>query len=534
MLVAAAMFAACAPTIIDAPDDDDPADDELVVPDPPAPVDGGSLTAYGCTIQSLNPQQTRDTCSGRVINQLFAGLVELDPVTGEPQPLIAAAIDTEDAVEWEIAIEEGWTFHDGEPVTARSFAEAWNYAANPINDVRNREFFADIAGFDAVQEGTARTMRGVEVVDDLTLLITLEEPFAPFLAKLADTTFAPLPTIAYEDMESFGRSPIGNGRFALTTFDPDRQVVLTRYDNYGGSRPALPQQVTFIIYTGDAALDTALQDVQAGALDVLDNLPAGGLETIGDDFDGGIVETPTSSFTFLGLPLYQPEYGDLDVRIALSLAIDREAIIDEVLHGSAQPARSIIPPVLDAHRPNACEFCRFDPDAAVERFEASGGLNDPVTVLFNADGGHEPWVTAVADQWHEVLGIETIEFETMDLSPYVQHLTAERATGPFRLGWALSYLSPEYALSGLFRTGGAYNFFGYENARFDEALNVANASIPADADEQYRAAETVVLADMPLIPLWYGQSTAVHGPRVSNIMVDATSMLRVDRIEVMG
>ncbi|MEX2324282.1 MAG: ABC transporter substrate-binding protein [Nitriliruptoraceae bacterium] len=532
--IAVAIAAACAPTTIDAPEEYVDVPDELVLPETAPPADGGSLTAYGCTIQSLNPQQTRDTCSGRVISQLFAGLVELDPASGEPRPLVAASIDTDDAVVWDIELAEGWTFHDGEPVTARSFADAWNFAAIPANDVRNREFFADIAGYDAVQQGLARSLHGVEVVDELTLRVTLDQPFAPFLAKLADSTFAPLPTIAYEDMGSFGRAPVGNGRYVLTTFDPDRQVVLTRYDEYGGNDPALPREVTFIIYTGDAALETALQDVQAGALDILDNLPAGGGATLADDFSGGLVERPTSSFTFLGLPLYVPEFDDLDVRIALSLAIDREAIIDEVFNGSVQPARAIIPPVLEAHRPDACEFCRFDPEAAVERFEAAGGISEPVTVLFNADGGHEPWVTAVAQQWRDVLGIESIEFETMDLSPYVQHLTTERATGPFRLGWALSYLSPEYALSSLFRAGGAYNFFGYDNAAFDEALNVANASVPADADEQYQAAEDVVLTDMPLIPLWYSQTAAAHGPRVANVIVDATSMLRVELVEVVG
>ncbi|MEX0831272.1 MAG: ABC transporter substrate-binding protein, partial [Nitriliruptoraceae bacterium] len=494
-------------------------------------VNGGTATVFGCPVQTLIPQHSRETCGGRIVAQVFSGLVELDAHSGQSELLVASSIETEDSQTWTITVSDGWTFHDGELVTGASFVDAWNFAADPANQMRNRDFFADIVGYDELADGEATRLRGLEIIDPMTIEVTLFEPFAPFFAKLSDAAFLPLPSIAYEDLDAFSRAPIGNGRFELVSFDPDREAVLRRYNDWAGAEPAHLREATFLIYAGNAAVETAYLDVRAGALDVLESIPPGYRLNVDDDFGDRVVRSPTSSFAFLGLPLYAPEFDDrLGLRQALSLAIDRRQIIDDILGGGMQPATGLIPPVLDAHRPHACQVCDFDPGLARALLADAGGWDGPLTLHHSTGGGAEAWLEAIAAYWRQELDITDIRFESMELASYLRVLEEREIHGPFSLRWSLSYLSPEYALSELFRTTGGANFFGYGNLEFDVALDEANAASPDDAIMLYQHAEDIVLADLPVIPLWYANTTTVHTARVENIIIDARGYLRVEQM----
>src|SRR5690606_25929449 len=128
-------------------------------------------------------------------------------------------------------------------------------------------------GFDALRAGEAKSLEGLRAPDDMTIEVTLSRPFVPFFSKLADPAFAPLPSIAYEDIGAYGRQPVGNGRYELVAYDPGREAVLHRYEDWAGDDPGRAQEVVFVIYAGDSALQAAYQDVRSGALDVLDTVP---------------------------------------------------------------------------------------------------------------------------------------------------------------------------------------------------------------------------------------------------------------------
>lgn len=532
LLVLAAVLAVACEEMGDAPVPQPDSDVEEVDLGPPAAVEGDA-TVFGCPIHTLIPHDSRETCGGRVVAQIFSGLVELDPVSGQPRLLIADEIDSEDAQLWTITIGDGWTFHDGEAVTASSFVDAWTFAANPANGLRNRDFYADIVGYGALAAGETEDLAGLRIVDDMTIEITLERPFAPFLAKLSDAAFMPLPSIAYEDLDAFGRAPVGNGRFELVTFDPDREVQLRRFADWAGDDPARLRDVTYLLYAGNAAAQTAYLDVRAGALDVLENVPPEYRVRVDDDFGSRVLRSPTSSFAFLGVPMYaDTPLQNLEVRMALSMAIDRRQIIDDVLGGGMQPARSLIPPVLEAHRADACAACRFDPEGARRLLAEGGGWQGPMTVYHTAGAGADAWTEAIAAYWRDELGITDIGFESMELAAYLRLLEQRDAQGPFSLRWSLSYLSPEYALSELYRSTGGANLFGYDNPAFDEALDDANAADLDEATRWYRAAEDIVLGDLPVIPLWYPSTTTVHTERVTDVMIDARGYLRVERLRL--
>ena len=142
----------------------------------------GSVVIGGCQPQNLLiPANTNETCGGNPLDWIFAKLVSYDPDTAEPSNEIAESIESEDNITWTITLKDGWTFHDGTPVTAQSFVDAWNFGAYGPNAYLSSYFFEPIEGFAEVQgedangdeaitpdEAPVTEMSGLEVVDDKT------------------------------------------------------------------------------------------------------------------------------------------------------------------------------------------------------------------------------------------------------------------------------------------------------------------------------------------------------------------------------
>ncbi len=493
---------------------------------------GGAFSIHTCEPQTLLPQDSTQVCGSMVLGAIFSGLMENDPETFEPVPVVASSVDSDDARNWRITLRDDFTFHDGTPVTAQSFVDAWNFAVDPTNDMQNAGFFSDFVGFDEVQGGEAAEMAGLQAPDETTITVELVEPFAAFESALAYTAFYPLPEAAFEDPEAFGRAPIGNGRYEVEgEWEQDQQIVTSRFEDWPGDDPGLADEVTWRIAADPGA---AYADVRQGDLDILDTVPPEQDAAADEDFDGNVERRATSTLTYLGFPLYDERFSSPELRRALSLAIDRQEVVDTVFQGTRIPASALIPPVLPTHREGVCDACEHDPQRAADLFDEAGGWEGELTVYFNSGAGHEEWAELIAEQWQEHLGIEEVTFEAIDFATYLEQHQAREITGPFRLGWVLTYGSPQYALEPLFRTGATANHFEYSDEQFDDLVDQAGSELDtARAGELYQQAEEVVLADLPLAPLWYEQQTVVHSDRVTNVIVDPRTFVRVERVEVL-
>jgi oligopeptide transport system substrate-binding protein len=157
---------------------------------------GGSFSIYiGEPENALLPGNTSETEGGQVVDSLWTGLVQYDHETNEAAFTgVAESIESDDATTWTVTLKDGWTFHDGTPVNAQSFVDAWNYSAYSPNAQGNSYFFGDIAGYDDLQAPTdadgnptgdpaATEMSGLKVVDDLTFTVQLVLPAAAGLLR---------------------------------------------------------------------------------------------------------------------------------------------------------------------------------------------------------------------------------------------------------------------------------------------------------------------------------------------------------------
>lgn len=491
---------------------------------------GGEFSIYNCEPQNLMTGNSTEVCGSAVLEQLYSGLTAVDYETGEPYGVVATDWETEDNVTWTFNLRDDFTFHNGDPVTAQTFADTWNWVVDPDNAQQNASFYDKILGYEDVIAGEADTLEGVRVIDETTLEIELTEPFSPLPTMLSYTGFYPLPDEAFEDIESFQEAPIGNGRYQMDgEWEHDVQIALERYEDWPGENPGVADRIVWQIYDD---INTAYLDVQAGNLDILTGIPPERETTVDSDFGENLLRTDTSSFTYIGLPLYQEEFQDPGVRHALSMAIDRQAIVDAIYNGARSPATAVIPPVLAQHRPDACNYCEFDPETAADMYESAGGP-DELTLYFNSGAGHEEWMEAVANQWQQNLGVQDISFESLEFAQYLDLHDNQEVTGPFRLGWVLSYPSPQYAMEPIYTTGKSSNYTSYSSEEFDSLIAEANAATTQEeSDSLYQQAEDVLLEDLPIIPMWYETRTTVHTDRVSNIEVDPRTFTRVEQIQV--
>jgi ABC-type transport system substrate-binding protein len=506
---------------------------------------GGTFSLYiGEPENPLVPSNTSETEGGQVVDALFTGLVEYDPDTTElAMTGVADSIESEDSQNWTIKLKEGWTFHDGTPVTSDSFIKAWNFASNSANAQGGSYFFANIDGYDELQgkddAPPAKTeLSGLKKVSDTEFTVKLKDPFRQYPITLGYTAFSPLPEAFFKDkaaQEAFGKKPIGNGPFkADANFEAGKGFTVTRYEEYGGDKKAKADAVEFRVYT---EINTAYTDVQAGNLDFSD-VPPDAIAGFKDEFGDRAIDRETSTFQYLGFPTYDPRFKDKRVRQAFSMAIDRDSIVEAIFNGTRKPARSAISPVVDGHREDACKYCEYKPDEAKKLLEETDfDTSKPVDLWFNAGAGHDEWVQAVGNNLRDNLGITFKLQGGLMFAEYLPKGDAKGFTGPFRLGWAMDYPSPQNYLEPLYSTKSlppnGSNASFYSNPEFDKLVAEGNkAENNEEAIEKYQAAEDVLLEDMPIAPMFFSRGNYVHSEKISNVKVDAFSNIVLEDVTV--
>jgi len=512
---------------------------------------GGSFSIYiGQPENPLIPGNTSETEGGQVLDSLFTGLVQYDPDTNEAAYTgVADSIESDDATTWTVKLKDGWTFHDGTPVNAQSFVDAWNYIAYSPNAQGNSYFFANIAGYGDLQAPTdadgnatgdpaAKEMSGLKVVDDQTFTVELSSPYAQWPTTVGYTAFFPLPQAFFDDPEAFGKQPIGNGPFkADEPFVDDQGITLTRYDDYAGEELANAEEVKYVVY---AEVETAYTDLQAGNVDIIDTLPPDAIASAADEFGDRYIETVQGDITSLGFPTYDERFADPRVRRAFSMAIDRKAITDAIFDGTRTPATSFLNPVIAGYRDDACDACVLDVEQANSLLDEAGfDRSKPVDLWFNGGAGHDAWMEAIGNQLRENIGVEYQLQGELDFSEYLPLRDAKGMTGPFRDGWIMDYPTPENFLGPLYTTqslppAGSNNSF-YSNPEFDQLVAEGNAAAnDQDAIAAYQQAEDLLVRDMPEAPLWYRLNQGAYSEHVDNVVIDAFGRIDAAAVTVVN
>lgn len=490
-------------------------------PDPgtaePTGNEGGEYIAEITEPSYLAPASNcyESECSA-ILDMINDPLVSVNPDDGALifDGLAESIEPNEEQTVWTVTLKEGRTFQNGEPVDAESFARAWNYSANPKNAQATAGFLARIEG-----AGEGKEMSGFTVVDERTFEVTLNGPFSQFGQQMSYApAFAPMAQECLDDLKACNEQPIGSGPYMMDgPWQHDEAITVTKWGDYAGEIAGMADTVTFQMFTDPTA---AFRDFQNGGLDVISLAPEVYLEAKGRYADA-IIEEPTSTLTYLGFPLGQAPYDNPQLRQAISMSIDRQLIVDQVLNGLAQPSTDIVTPPIPGSRDDACGYCVYDPDQAKTLLEESGvDPNQTLEYYFNADAGHDAWVEAAARQVQENLGFD-YKLQSTEWAQYLELLDAGDFSGPFRLGWGQDYPSPENYLRPIVGTDGDSNYTGYSNSEVDDLL-VQGDQAPTleEGIASYQAAGDVALEDMPILPMWSGETAIAFSDEVGDVTYD--------------
>jgi ABC-type oligopeptide transport system substrate-binding subunit len=485
---------------------------------------GGSFTVSEAEPEAFAPTSAcySSGCS-QIIGLVWTGLLTIDPKTTQQKLGMAESINSEDGAKWTIKLKDGFKFHNGEPVNAESFVRAWNYAAYGPNATQVGFFFGKVKGYDDLQgkNPKSKEMSGLKAVDDKTIEVQLTKPFSQWPLVMSYTpAFAPMAKACEADIKACNEKPIGNGPYEFAeAWKHNQSITLKHYDKYSDdATDGKADGITFKLY-GD--LKTAYRDFQSGELDIVNQVDATQQKQAESQYPDQILKTDSGSFSYFGFPFYQKPFDNPKIREALSLAIDRQAIIDNVLNGLYSPASDLIPGFVPGGRDNACEFCKYDPTEAKKLWKEAGGVPDnKIKIWFNNDGGHEEWVQAMAQGWKQVLGVD-FEFKSQPFTPYLNTLgTRSKVDGPYRLGWLPDYPSPENYLDPLYGAGSS-NYGDWKGPEHDKFLSLIDKGNSAATVEEglpdYQAAADVVLKDKVVIPLWFGQTFILSSQNVDNV-----------------
>ncbi|NUK09518.1 ABC transporter substrate-binding protein [Streptomyces lunaelactis] len=475
----------------------------------------------------LHTGDTMESNGSAVMAGLFSTLVDYK-ADGSLEMINAESVETTDSKTWTVKLKKGWTFHDGTPVTAKSYVDAWNWNANINNAQGLSSWFADIKGFDALhpeKEGakpTAEAMEGLKVVDDSTFTIDLKSAVPSFGHKLAYIVFAPLPASFYKDAKAAGEKPVGNGPYKFDSWDHKKQIKIVRYDDYKGPNKAKNGGVLFKNYT---TLEAAYEDLKSGNVDVLRQIGPKDLPVYRADLGDRAVDQAYSAIQTLAIAFYadqwkKPKQVDPKVIQGLSMAIDRATITKTVLQGTREPATGWVAKGVVGYQENAAgDVTKFDPAKAKELIKAGGGVpKNEIFIQFNADGGHKEWVDAVCNSITQATAVKCTGDSKPDFQADLTARKSQQVKSIYRSGWVLDYPVNSNFVSDLFRTGAAGNQGGFSNKALDAKIAAADGAATLDESvKQFQAIEKDLVNYMPSIPLWYYKVNAGYSEKVSGV-----------------
>ena len=522
---------------------------------------GGTFTDYSqlssnADNTTFDPATTQTLAEAQITTAMWDGLTDFD-FTEKCAPVLKGALASKwtanaDATVFTFDLKKGYTFSDGTPVLPHNFKQGWERAgsadiASPygylINNIKGGAVLQAGCLDDPLPEGDAackeplkdKTLDAIVADDDaMTLTVTLDKANADFPSIVTHQFFMPISDADEARVPTSGGwgdkgATIGNGPFMLAKDGapgPDKDVTLVpnpkwKGNVYGDTKVHLDK----IIFKSTADLGTAYQAFDSGDGDDAP-IPPGKYGTAQAAYKNNTVDDPNLGSYYFDFGHDDPVLGgakNLELRKAISLAIDRDEINKKVYEGTRTDSTGITPPGIPGFKKDLCDYCKFDEKAAKEHFkkwtDAGGKLTATIPIQYNPGGGHDQVVQVIVSDLKKYLGIDA------KLDPiaetYFRDIPAEGACHICRSGWYADYPTYGNFMVDLFSKAsiGGNNFGRYDNPDFEKAIAAAQAE--TDATKRgldYQKAEEILLnTDVSAIPInWYTGATVFRDTVVNN------------------
>lgn len=482
----------------------------------------------------------------RIIADFTDGLMQMD-ADGQPIPAIAESYDlSEDGTVYTFHLREDAVWSNGDPVTAADFVFGWQRAVDPAVASEYAYMLSDIGQVQNAAEIIAGEMDkselGIKALDDYTLEVTLNVPVSYFLSLMYFPTFYPVNQAFYESVgDTFATSPettLSNGAFVLDAYEPAATAFhLTKNPDYYNADSV---QLAGLNYQVIQDSQQALMSYQTGDLDI--TLVNG--EQVDQVKDDPEFTTIGAGYLWYVSPNMDavPELANLNIRLAMTFALDREAITQDVLKDGSTPVYTAVPPQF-ATGPDGSDFaedqtryadvCAYDADKALEYWNQ--GLSElgisslTLDMVVDADDAPQKVAQVLKEQWETTLPGLTVN---LVIEPKKQRVE-DMQNGNFQIGltrWGPDYADPMTYLS-MWVSGNSNNYGLWSNAEYDAIIaECTTGDLCTDAEGRWARlydAEKIVMDEAVIFPLYAQCNAEMVSSNVSGIEFHPVALNRV-------
>ncbi|EPD50869.1 hypothetical protein HMPREF1210_02377 [Paenisporosarcina sp. HGH0030] len=479
---------------------------------------------------TLDPAFASDTTSFWVISHLYQGLFTYDK-DGEVVDGVASKVGvSEDGKTYTFTIRDNVKWSNGDPLTAKDFEFSWKRVLNPETAAYDPSQFYYIKGAEDYNTGKG-TVENVAITakDDQTLVVELNNPVKFFPKVVLGEGFLPVNQKVVEankDWAAEAEGIVTNGAYTVSEWKHNEQLTIKKSESFWNADQIIMETVHFKM-VADAT--TEYQMYKAGELDLVAALPA---ETVEQEKSNEEYENfPSFSIYTYTFNVEEEPFTNAKIRRALSFAIDREALTENILKGGEKPAYGYVAYGVESpsgkdFRDEAPEYFKFDPKKAKELLEE--GLKEEgwdklpeFTLKYNSEGNHKKIAEVLQEMFKQNLDLD-VKIENQEWKTYIDTFK-QKNFQLARMGWGGDFLDP-YPVLNLYTSKSSSNFTNWSNSKFDEL--VEKSLVEQDENKRFELlheAETVLMEEMPVIPILFSAQNTLISKKIEGIRLDVLS-----------
>jgi len=459
---------------------------------------------------SLDPQIVEDVSGSDIIRNLFEGLMNQD-ADGNLIPGVALGFSTNEAKNvYTFNLRKNAKWSNGDTVTAHDFVYAWQRAVDPVT-ASPYSWFMEIMsienGAEIISGDKTPSELGVKALDDFTLEVKLSASLPYFANMVTHATTFPTHKNTIETHGSNWTRPenmVSNGAYKLTEHVINEKVVYERNPMYWDNNNTILEKVTSLVINSE---DQGLTRYLAGELDK-GPVPAGQFKRLKKEYPDQAVSFPRLCNYYYTFNLSESgiqAFKDVRIRKAMSYAIDRNIITENVLGAGQIPAYTFTPGATAGFEVPDVDYAKMsqtERDAKAKELMNSTiyGPDNPLkfTMIYNTSEGHKKIAIAMTQMWKQKLGIE-VELNNMEWKTFLD-IRGKQDFEIARGAWCGDYNEASTFLD-LLTTPSGYNDGKYSNKMVDKLMSEAKTS--DDANPNYTKIEKMLAEEMPVIPIYH-------------------------------
>jgi peptide/nickel transport system substrate-binding protein/oligopeptide transport system substrate-binding protein len=465
---------------------------------------------------TLDPALIVDVTGGTISAKLFNGLVRISDDLSIQPDLAKNWTVSKDGLTYIFHMRERVLFSNNHAVTAYDVKYSFKRILSPKTRSSQTWVLEKIQGAHDYMDGKTHDIKGLKVIDDLTIEIRLEEPFSPFLSLLTMTAAYIVPRREVEKWgQDFSSHPVGTGPFILKRWVQNQELQLVRRDDYF----SVPAHVKGIVYRIIPEDLTAVTEFEIGNIDVL-TIPASEYSRYKNDPEKKHLISSMMGLNtyYLGLNCSKWPFNNPSMRKAIHYAIDREKILNTIYEKRGRLASGPVPDIM--RKWDLDDIYTFDPDKSVELLKAEG--NEDLNINFFVTADQEVIdIAEVIQSYLNDIGID-VNIKRLEWSAYKESID-KGEPDMFYLSWWADYPDPENFLFPLFHSknfGPAGNRVRYQDSMVDSFIEMGqNTHDISKRNMFYRQAEERIVSDAPWVFLWHRTDFTVRQPWIKHYKI---------------